>query len=128
MWVTDRLYEHDWIGVVAVPLRVVIFVGQAGFLVQCVITLGKIAIVAVATFGVAVRGEAGVGDDRYRRGSVIDYILVLLLSVAMGASGVLLAVFHNWLDFNERGLGFVSLGLGWFVWAVQTGSIVIVAA
>ena len=126
MWVTDRLYEHGWMGLIAIPLRIVIFLGQCGFLLQCVTTLYKIVAVAAATFIAAVRGEAGDGDYRYRRASVLDYILVLLLPVAMGVSGALLAVFHNWLDFNEHGLGFVSLGLGWLVWAIEIGSIVLV--
>ena len=52
---------------------------------------------------------------------------MLLLPVVMGLSGALLAVFHNWLDFGEHGLGFVSLGLGGLVWATQIGSIVLVA-
>ncbi|TAJ17190.1 MAG: hypothetical protein EPO65_11745 [Dehalococcoidia bacterium] len=126
MWVTERLYEHGWIWVLAVPLRIVTFIGQIGFLLQCVVTVLKIAGVAAATFSAAIQGQAGAGDYRYRRASVLDYILVLLLPIVMGVSGALVAVFHNWLDFDAHGLGFVSLGLGGLVWVIQIGSIVLV--
>jgi hypothetical protein len=54
------------------------------------------------------------------------YMLLLVLPVAMGVAGLLVGLFHNWLDFNQRGLGFISLGYQALVWVLEIGSLVVI--
>ena len=53
-------------------------------------------------------------------------MLLLLLPVAMGIAGLLVELFHNWLNFNEHGLGLISLGYTALDWVLGIGSLVII--
>jgi hypothetical protein len=53
-------------------------------------------------------------------------MLFLLLPVAMGVASLLVELFHNWLNFNEHGLGLISLGYVALDWVLGIGSLVII--
>jgi len=123
MWATDRLYEGGWWWFVAVPIRIIIFLMQLGVLFGCLASLAGIVWVTVSIFYRASRGQDLDGESRL---SVKGYMLFLLLPVAMGLASVLVALFNNWLNFNEHGLGLISLGYVALYWVLEIGSLVII--
>lgn len=123
MWLTDRLYETSGLWVIAVPLRIVILFMQISFLAGCAgLLIGTVAVTG-SLFNDAVRGRNPLTEVRLGwRG----YLMLLLIPVAMAISSILIAVFHNWFDFNERGLGLVTLGARIVTAALQMGSVLVV--
>src|SRR4030043_294423 len=51
---------------------------------------------------------------------------LLTLPVAMVVVSLLVGLFHNWLNFNEHGLGLISWGYFTSVLVLQIGSLVII--
>ena len=122
MWVTDRLY--DWgVGFIAVPIRIIIFVMQIGVLFACLSTGVGIVLVTASVFYGASRGQDSVSGNRL---SVKGYMLLLLLPAAMGVAGLLVGLFHNWLNFGEHGLGAITWGYVVLNWVLEIGSLVII--
>jgi len=120
MWVTDRLYEGSgWF--LAVPIRIVIFLMQIGILFGCLTTAISIAGVTFVIFRMAVKGQ----DVDEGRLSVKNYMLLLVIPVAMNISSLLIGLFHEWLNFNEHGLGFITLGYVGLVWYLQAGGLIV---
>lgn len=119
MWVTDRLYESG-LGLVAAPIRIVVLLLQFGVLFDCFGVLLGIAVFVFALFAAASQGRDAYSDGRP---SIAGYLRLLLLPVAMGIAGAVVALFHNFLGFNEHGLGLVSVGFGAVVWGLQMGSV-----
>jgi len=124
MWVTDKLYESPGaFSFIAVPMRIIILLMQIGVLVGCLGTGVGIVLVTASLFYGALRGK---DLDSGSTLSVKDYILFLLLPIAMGVASLLVTLFHNWLNFNEHGLGFISLGYITLNWVLEIGSLVII--
>ena len=121
MWLTDRLY--DWgVGFIAVPLRIITFIMQIGVCLGLLSAGVGIVLVAASVFRGALRGQDWDSESTL---SVKGYMLLLLLPVAMGVASLLVELFHNWLNFNEHGLGFISVGYVAFDWVLGWGSLVI---
>jgi hypothetical protein len=122
MWVTDRLYDWGawWM---AAPIRIIIFVMQIGVLFGC-LSAGVGIVLMTATF--FYRASRGQDSDSGNTLSVKGYMLFLLLPVAMGVASLLVELFHNWLNFNEHGLGLISLGYVALDWVLGIGSLVII--
>ena len=79
MWVTDRLY--DWgFGLIAVPIRIIIFFMQMGALLGCLALTIGIVLVTVSVFKGASRGQDVDSDSAL---SVKGYMALLLLPMAM---------------------------------------------
>lgn len=122
MWITDRLY--DWgVGLLAIPIRITLFFMQIGFLIFCVVITVYIALTVVKIFKGALHRES---LDYESPLSIKGYMMLLLLPVAMWATSAIFAFLNNWLDFNERGLGFVALGYVALIWAFLIGSVAII--
>jgi hypothetical protein len=125
MWVTDRLYEGGSWWFMAVPIRIIVFLMQLGVLFACLATVIGIVWVIASIFYRALRGQELDGESRL---SVKDYMLFLLLPVAMGIASLLVVLFNNWLNFNEHGLGLIALGYMALDWVLEYGSLVIIGA
>ena len=123
MWMTDRLYGWGawWLGA---PIRIIIVIMQFGVLLAC---LGTAVGLAWLSFGVFYRASQGRDtNDAIGRLSIKRYITLLVVPVAMNAVSLFVGVFHNWLNFNEHGLGLITFGYTAFVWVLQIGSLVII--
>lgn len=123
MWVTDRLYEGGWWWFIAVPIRIIIFLMQLGVLLGCLGSVVGIVWVTVSIFYRASRGQDLDGESTL---SVKGYMLFLLLPVAMVIASLLVALFQDWLNFNEHGLGLIALGYLALYWVLGVGSLVII--
>lgn len=124
MWVTDRLYESPGaFSFIAVPMRIIILLMQIGVLFGCLFTGVGIVLVTASLFYGASRGK---DSDSGSTLSVKGYMLLLLLPVAMGVASLLVELFHNWLNFNEHGLGAISLGYIALDWVLGYGSLVVI--
>jgi F0F1-type ATP synthase membrane subunit c/vacuolar-type H+-ATPase subunit K len=122
MWVTDKLY--DWgVWFIAVPIRIITFIMQIAVLFGCLTAGIGIVFVTATFFHGASRGQ---DSDSGNTLSVKGYILFLLLPVAMGVASLLAALFHNWLNFGEHGLGLITFGYVALDWVLEIGSLVIV--
>lgn len=122
MWFTDRLYEWG-VGLIAVPIRIITFIMQLGVLLGCLGTVIGIVWITASIFYSASHGQAADGESKL---SVKGYMLLLLIPVAMEVAGLLVGLFHNWLNFGEHGLGLITLGYIALNWVLENGSLVII--
>jgi len=129
MWFTDRLYEWGvwWLGA---PIRIIIIIMQIGVLLGCLVAVAGTAWFSFGVFYRASRGKDTDDDtnDDSGRLSVRRYMALLVLPVAMTVVSVLVALFHNWLNFSEYGLGLITWGYEALVLVLQLGSLVIIVA
>ena len=121
MWMTDRLYEWGWVWIIAAPIRIIIFCMQLGVLFTCLATVIGIALLTASLFRSASRGQ-NINEDSL---SVKGYMGLLLLPVTLAIVSLLVSLFHNWLNFGERGLAFITLGYMALVWALAIASLAI---
>jgi hypothetical protein len=104
-------------------MRIITFLMQIGVLFGCLLAAVGIVWVTVSLFYGALRGK---DLDSGSTLSVKGYMLFLLLPVAMGVASLLVELFNNWLNFNEHGLGLISLGYLALDWVLGIGSLVII--
>lgn len=122
MWATDRLY--DWgFGLIAVPIRIIIFIIQISILFACLATIIGIVVGAFGFFKAASRGQDMASDSEL---SFKRYMLLLVLPVAMVAASALFAFFNTWMDFFERGLAIIGAGYVALLWGLQISSVLLI--
>jgi hypothetical protein len=95
---------------------------QIGVLLGCLSAGVGIVVMTASLFYGASRGQ----DLDSGTLSVKGYMLLLLLPVAMGVASLLVALFNNWLNFNEHGLGLITVGYVALDWVLEYGSLVII--
>jgi hypothetical protein len=129
MWVTDRFYELaetggllGVLGLIAIFLRVTIFVMQVAVLLAC---LGVIIVIVKTTFDDFKAASSGLDTDTEETLTFKGYLLKLLTPIVMVVASLLLPLFTMWLDFNERGLGLIQIGYGLLQYLLVYGSILI---
>jgi hypothetical protein len=122
MWFSDKLYATNiwWFGAV---LRVITLIMQIGVLMAAIAMIVGVAYILGLNF---YRAARGLGTEKDEPLKTRDYLLLFLLPVAMAASAILLALFNNWLDFNNHGLGLITMSYFALNWVLESGSIVVV--
>lgn len=108
MWLTDRLYGMSLLWLIAVPIRLVILCIQVEFLFAALGTALTLSAIAAVAYWLAIRGRDWTSDRRMSLGGMFALLLVPL---ATELGSVLTALFHNWLQFDEHGMGLIALGL-----------------
>lgn len=126
MWITDRLYDWGvwWLGA---PIRIIVFIMQIGVILGCLVAMVGTVWFSLGVFYRASRGRDThdeTNDDSGRL-NVKRYMTLLALPVAMVAVSLIVVLFHNWLNFNEQGLGIISWGYGTTAQVLQIGSCVV---
>lgn len=130
MWLTDRLYDwNTFISWIAIPLRIVTFLMQLGVLMGCLVT---IIGTGWLSFDVFYRASKGINeDDETNKPSALNirgYAALLVIPAVMAVTSLVVGLFHNWLNFNEHGLGLISLGYRVSAQVLELGSVVVLLA
>lgn len=129
MWITDRFYELaetggllGVLGLIAIVLRITIFVMQAAVLLAC---LGVIISLVKTNFAFFKSASSRLDTDAEETLTFKGYLLNLLTPIVMVVASLLLPLFTMWLDFNERGLGLIPFGYWLLELVLVYGSLLI---
>lgn len=122
MWFSDKLYGANvwWIGAI---LRVITYLMEIGVLLATFAMIAGLIYILGLNF---YRAARGLEAEQKHTLSGKNYMLLLLIPVAMVAAEFLVYLFNNWLNFNNHGLGLITENYLILNWVLENGTVIVV--